>query len=55
MFRIFISGTSKGAVDQLTRMMALELGPHQVRINIIVMQRGALSLNKIELAPPPLI
>ena len=26
----FVTGTSKGAVDQLTRMMALELGPHQV-------------------------
>jgi len=27
--------TSKGAVDQLTRMMALELGPHQIRVNAV--------------------
>lgn len=27
--------TSKGAVDQLTRMMALELGPHQIRANCV--------------------
>lgn len=27
--------TSKGALDQLTRMMALELGPHQIRVNSI--------------------
>ena len=27
---MFIAGASKAAVDQLTRMMALELGPHQV-------------------------
>lgn len=26
---------SKGALDQLTRMMALELGPHQIRVNSI--------------------
>lgn len=26
---------SKGAVDQLTRMMALELGPHNVRVNAV--------------------
>lgn len=26
---------SKGAVDQLTRVMALELGPHQIRVNAI--------------------
>ncbi len=26
---------SKGAVDQLTRMMALELGPHQIRVNAV--------------------
>ena len=26
---------SKGAVDQLTRMMALELGPHQIRVNSV--------------------
>lgn len=27
--------TSKGAVDQLTRMMALELGPHGIRVNAV--------------------
>lgn len=27
--------TSKGALDQLTRMMAFELGPHQIRVNAI--------------------
>lgn len=27
--------TSKGALDQLTRMMALELGPHQIRVNSV--------------------
>ena len=27
---VFIAGASKATVDQLTRMMALELGPHQV-------------------------
>ncbi|PRP89446.1 Diacetyl/L-xylulose reductase [Planoprotostelium fungivorum] len=27
--------TSKGALDQLTRMMALELGPHNVRVNAV--------------------
>ena len=27
--------TSKGAVDQLTRTMAQELGPHQIRVNAI--------------------
>ncbi|MGB1285936.1 MAG: SDR family oxidoreductase [Aggregatilineales bacterium] len=27
--------TSKGALDQLTRMMALELGEHQIRVNAI--------------------
>ena len=27
---VFIAGASKAAVDQLTRIMALELGPHQV-------------------------
>merc|ERR1712146_709373 len=27
--------TSKGALDQLTRMMALELGPHGIRTNAI--------------------
>ena len=26
---------SKGAVDQLTRTMALELGPHQIRVNAL--------------------
>ncbi|MCX7012743.1 MAG: glucose 1-dehydrogenase [Candidatus Sumerlaeota bacterium] len=26
---------SKGALDQLTRMMALELGPHQIRVNAV--------------------
>lgn len=26
---------SKGALDQLTRTMALELGPHQIRVNAI--------------------
>ncbi|MCK4724795.1 MAG: glucose 1-dehydrogenase, partial [Anaerolineales bacterium] len=26
---------SKGALDQLTRMMALELGPHQIRVNSV--------------------
>jgi L-xylulose reductase len=26
---------SKGAIDQLTRMMALELGPHNVRVNAV--------------------
>jgi len=26
---------SKGAVDQLTRVMALELGPHQIRVNAV--------------------
>eukprot|EP01111_Echinosteliopsis_oligospora_P004012 TRINITY_DN1632_c0_g1_i3.p1 TRINITY_DN1632_c0_g1~~TRINITY_DN1632_c0_g1_i3.p1 ORF type:complete len:246 (+),score=67.92 TRINITY_DN1632_c0_g1_i3:97-834(+) len=27
--------TSKGALDSLTRMMALELGPHQIRVNAV--------------------
>ena len=27
--------TSKGALDQLTRMMALELGPHNIRVNAV--------------------
>lgn len=27
--------TSKGALDQLTRMMALELGPHNIRVNSV--------------------
>ncbi len=27
--------TSKGAMDQLTRMMALELGPHNIRVNAV--------------------
>ena len=27
---VFIAGASKAAVDQLTRKMALQLGPHQV-------------------------
>ena len=27
--------TSKGALDQLTRMMALELGPHGIRVNSV--------------------
>jgi len=27
--------TSKGALDQLTRVMALELGPHQIRVNSV--------------------
>jgi len=27
--------TSKGALDQLTRMMALELGPHKIRVNAV--------------------
>ncbi|KAK2183758.1 hypothetical protein NP493_296g00031 [Ridgeia piscesae] len=26
---------SKGAVDQITRVMALELGPHQIRVNSV--------------------
>jgi NAD(P)-dependent dehydrogenase (short-subunit alcohol dehydrogenase family) len=26
---------SKGALDQLSRVMALELGPHQIRVNVI--------------------
>jgi NAD(P)-dependent dehydrogenase (short-subunit alcohol dehydrogenase family) len=26
---------SKGALDQLTRVMALELGPHQIRVNAL--------------------
>ena len=26
---------SKGALDQLTRMMALELGPHNIRVNAV--------------------
>ena len=26
---------SKGALDQLTRMMALELGKHQIRVNAV--------------------
>jgi L-xylulose reductase len=26
---------SKGALDQLTRVMALELGPHQIRVNAV--------------------
>jgi len=27
--------TSKGGLDQLTRMMALELGPHNIRVNAV--------------------
>ena len=27
--------TSKGALDQLTRVMALELGPHDIRVNAV--------------------
>jgi NAD(P)-dependent dehydrogenase (short-subunit alcohol dehydrogenase family) len=26
---------SKGALDQLTRVMAVELGPHQIRVNAV--------------------
>ncbi len=26
---------SKGALDQLTRVMAVELGPHQIRVNCV--------------------
>ena len=26
---------SKGALDQLTRVMALELGPHNIRVNAV--------------------
>ena len=32
---MFTAGASKGAVDQLTRMMALELGPHQVNVYVL--------------------
>lgn len=32
---VFVAGASKGAVDQLTRMMALELGPHQVNFYVL--------------------
>ena len=28
-------GSSKGALDQITRCMAVELGPHQIRVNSI--------------------
>ena len=28
-------GASKGALDQLTRVMALELGPHDIRVNAV--------------------
>lgn len=27
---IFLTGSTKGALDMLTKMMALELGPHKV-------------------------
>lgn len=27
----FLTGSTKGALDMLTKMMALELGPHKVR------------------------
>ncbi|XP_065197913.1 L-xylulose reductase-like isoform X2 [Sycon ciliatum] len=30
-----VYGTSKGAVDNLTRVMALELGPHKIRVNSV--------------------
>lgn len=28
-------GSSKGALDQLTRLMAVELGPHKIRVNSV--------------------
>ncbi|XP_078427115.1 L-xylulose reductase-like isoform X2 [Cetorhinus maximus] len=30
-----VYGASKGAVDMLTKVMALELGPHQIRVNAV--------------------
>ncbi|XP_078427113.1 L-xylulose reductase-like isoform X2 [Cetorhinus maximus] len=30
-----VYGASKGAVDTLTKVMALELGPHQIRVNAV--------------------
>lgn len=38
--------SSKGAVDTLTRVMALELGPHQVRILINLTKQHGLPMNK---------
>ncbi|XP_067203761.1 L-xylulose reductase-like isoform X2 [Linepithema humile] len=42
-----VYGTSKGALDMLTKTMALELGPHNIRVNavnptIVLTERGKL-------------
>ncbi|XP_004695863.2 PREDICTED: L-xylulose reductase-like, partial [Condylura cristata] len=29
------AGSSKGALDMLTKVMALELGPHKIRVNAV--------------------
>jgi len=49
--------TSKGALDQLTRMMALELGPHNIRVNsvnptVVLTPMGELGWSKPEKRDP---
>jgi len=51
--------TSKGALDQLTRMMALELGPHKIRVNsvnptVVLTPMGELGWSKPEKRDPML-
>eukprot|EP01118_Nematostelium_gracile_P018122 TRINITY_DN7943_c0_g1_i2.p1 TRINITY_DN7943_c0_g1~~TRINITY_DN7943_c0_g1_i2.p1 ORF type:complete len:142 (-),score=40.85 TRINITY_DN7943_c0_g1_i2:77-502(-) len=51
--------TSKGAVDQLTRMMALELGPHSIRVNavnptVVLTKMGEMAWSDPQKAKPML-
>eukprot|EP01121_Diplochlamys_sp_Union-15-3_P007432 TRINITY_DN1887_c0_g1_i6.p1 TRINITY_DN1887_c0_g1~~TRINITY_DN1887_c0_g1_i6.p1 ORF type:complete len:233 (-),score=51.99 TRINITY_DN1887_c0_g1_i6:219-917(-) len=50
---------SKGALDQLTRMMALELGPHNIRVNsvnptVVLTEMAKVGWSKKEKAEPHL-
>jgi L-xylulose reductase len=45
-------GSSKAAVDQLTRIMALELGPHKIRVNSVNPTVVMTDLGKITWADP---
>jgi L-xylulose reductase len=44
--------TSKGALDQLTRMMALELGAYQIRVNAVNPTVVLTDMGKVYLLPP---
>lgn len=51
--------TSKGALDQLTRMMALELGPYNIRVNsvnptVVLTQMGEMAWSDPAKAKPML-